>query len=482
MDRLINILAVTPWAIYEPALQTIREIASRAEISAAVLEEWKSKMGPSALATRLGDPLLMKRNGDHVAYKRGAVAVINVDGPIFPKSNMMTEISGATSLDLAARGLQIAVDNPDIRSIVLHFNTPGGVAFGIHEFAAQIRAARATKRVVGYAGGMAASAGMWLLAACGEVVVDKTALLGSIGVVTAASYQEKPDMYGEMTVEIVSSNAANKRPDPRTEEGRAEIRRTLDALEKSFLADVAADRRLTVAQVVERANRGGLMSGEEAIAAGFAERIGSFESLLAELAAGQTAPARNPAATGAANPTTETMMDPTTATPAAPAAAAPATPAPAPAAAAPVPAVPAAPAGDASANAVREERARVLGIQQHTLAGHETLAASCIENGTSLASFLQLQTSAEARLRAQAGTSVRTDAAVAPAPAAAPASAAPAAPASIDPNLPLEARCKAQWDTDAKLQAEFEGRFGAFLAYSKAHAEGRVKILGRKGA
>ena len=59
------------------------------------------------------------------------------------------------------------------------------------------------------------AAGYWLAAACSEVVIDKTAMLGSVGVVIGIQ-----DKDGGRTIEFVSDVSPKKRLDPKTEAGR----------------------------------------------------------------------------------------------------------------------------------------------------------------------------------------------------------------------------------------------------------------------
>ena len=60
-----------------------------------------------------------------------------------------------------------------------------------------------------------------LASATEKIIVNPSALVGSIGVVTTIPVQEQPDQDGYKNIEIVSSNAALKRPDPKTKEAPA---------------------------------------------------------------------------------------------------------------------------------------------------------------------------------------------------------------------------------------------------------------------
>jgi len=255
----LDLITAQPWAIDPDALETILQVAARANDA------------PDAVAAKLGRPL---DNARKVTERDGA-AIIPITGPIFRRANLFTEISGATSVEVLARDIQAAADNPSIERIVLEIDSPGGQATGIAELAGQIRAiATDTKPVIAYVDGMAASAAYWLAAAAPEIVADKTALLGSIGVV--ATYRPEKNA----PIKIISSLSPLKQATPDTEQGRAELQRIIDELAAIFVADIAAYRGTTAAHVAEHFGRGGVLLGDPAVAAGMANRIGSFESLF----------------------------------------------------------------------------------------------------------------------------------------------------------------------------------------------------------
>ncbi|TCO83078.1 peptidase S49-like protein [Plasticicumulans lactativorans] len=231
---------------------------------------------PEALAARLGQPL----DNTRAVEVRDGVAIVPVIGPIFRYANLFTELSGATSTQVLATDIRAALDDRGVRALVLDINSPGGEATGINELAQMIATARAEKPVVAYVGGMAASAAYWLASAAGDVVIDPTALLGSIGVVMARQLSGA-DPKGRRTLEFVSSNAPLKRADPESDAGRAEMQRLVDDLEAVFIGAVAGYRRTTPARVTTDFGRGGLLVGKAAITAGMADRLGSLEAVIA---------------------------------------------------------------------------------------------------------------------------------------------------------------------------------------------------------
>ena len=188
---------------------------------------------------------------------------------------------------MLATDIQTALDDPQIKAIALNADSPGGEATGINELAEMIYQARGTKPIKAYVGGQAASAMYWIASAADEVIVDDTAQLGSVGVVL--SLRKREDRPGEKSYEIVSSNAPNKRPDMETEAGRAQLQTRTDELASVFLDKVARNRNIPREEVNDRFRQGGIATGALAVEAGMADRLGSLESLIAELA-GSTSP------------------------------------------------------------------------------------------------------------------------------------------------------------------------------------------------
>lgn len=266
MPRALELAASQPWLMMPDALDNLLTISDR--------------MGdPVALATKRGERLEETRR----VTMRGNVAVVPVTGPIFRYANLFTEISGATSTQVLATDIQRALDDPKVKSIVLNIDSPGGVASGINELAEMIYAARSRKRIVAYIGGMGASAAYWIASAAGEIVVDETSLAGSIGVVVEAVVEDDKKA-GRARYQIVSRNAPNKRPDLGTEEGRAKVGETIDAMAEVFVGKVARNLGVSAEKVPEMGDHGGIRVGADAVKHGLAHRTGSLESLITELA------------------------------------------------------------------------------------------------------------------------------------------------------------------------------------------------------
>lgn len=269
--RIWNRIAGEPWAITETALQTILEIAARENES------------PQAVAAKLGRNL----QNTYSVTERDGVAIIPVTGPLFRYANLFTMISGASSYELIARDFTTALENPQIKAIILDIDSPGGEVNGVSELSNMVYAARDKKPVVAYASGDAASGAYWIASAADEIVVSETSALGSIGVV--GMYQGKSAKSAD-AVEIVSSQSPHKRLDPTSDEGRNRLQARIDSMADVFIGTIARNRDVSAENVQNHYGGGDVMIGAKAVSAGLADRVGSLEGLIAELSASQKSP------------------------------------------------------------------------------------------------------------------------------------------------------------------------------------------------
>lgn len=280
MTRVFQALTAMQWAIDPAWLPLISALAQRnasaPEVEAAVgwvKRDYEAMAGPGA----------QRLAGAARAYIVDGVAILPITGPIFPRANMMTEMSGATSITMLQNDFRAAMESKEVGAIMLLMDTPGGAVSGVNSFADQVAAGAKKKMIHAHVMGSAASAGYWIVSSASEISLERTGMVGSIGVVSAVPKQVEPDAEGYIEVEIVSSNAPNKRPDPTSEEGAATIRSMLDAIEAEFIADVARGRKTTATKVKSGFKKGGVALGAEAVSLGMADRVQSQDQALAGL-------------------------------------------------------------------------------------------------------------------------------------------------------------------------------------------------------
>ncbi len=219
------------------------------------------------------------------------VAVIPIIGPIVKYGNMFSEISGATSVSKLTKDFNSALSDEAVNAIMFEIDSPGGEANGINEFSEQIYNARGVKPLQAYISGQGCSAAYWIASACdvGKLYLDETAMAGSIGVAAVVKDNEAKDAAdGIKTYKFVSEGSENKRPDLETDEGKRVVLESLNAMAHVFRNKVARNRSgnsssLTVRDVIEKFNRGGVLMGEAAVKAGLADGISSYKEVLNNL-------------------------------------------------------------------------------------------------------------------------------------------------------------------------------------------------------
>jgi len=255
------------WAMLPDHLALLFEIAAREHLDEGGIE---------AIAAKIGRPL----DNSRTVSVRDGVAIIPIEGAIFPRASLFTAISGGVSVDTIAADFATALADPAITGIVLLIDSPGGDKNGVAETADMVYAARGRKPIVAYGRELVASAAYWIAAAADEVVIASDALVGSIGVVAGVA---DPSQRGGRSIQFVSSQSPHKRIDPTTETGRARIQARVDTVADLFIATVARYRGVTTAKVIADFGQGDVLIGQRAVDAGLADRLGSFEGVVAEL-------------------------------------------------------------------------------------------------------------------------------------------------------------------------------------------------------
>jgi signal peptide peptidase SppA len=227
---------------------------------------------------------------DELYQRAGDVAVIGIYGTISMRPSIFTTWSGGTSAETVGRAVDAAANDRTIRCILLDVDSPGGSVFGIPECAAKIAAARDRKKVVAVANPMIASAAYWLASQAGEIVVTPSGEVGSVGVIAAHLDESKADEIAGLKYTLVTAGKYKAEYDgsqPLSGEARDYLQQQVDALYGMFVKDIASGRKTTQKDVRENFGEGRMLLAAEAVKAGMADRVGTFEEVLnAEVQAG----------------------------------------------------------------------------------------------------------------------------------------------------------------------------------------------------
>ncbi len=214
------------------------------------------------------------------------IAIITITGSLVNRGAWIGANSGLTSYEGIGHQIRTAAADPAVHSVILDLHSPGGEAVGAFETAALVRDLTATKRTVAIVNGMAASAAYAIASGASEIVTTETGVSGSIGVVLLhADFSRQLDRDG-VTPTLIHAGAhkVDGNPfEPLSDDVRDSLQAEVDSFYDAFLATVAKGRGNRLSTAAARNTEARTFIGQAAVAAGIADRIGTFESVLVEL-------------------------------------------------------------------------------------------------------------------------------------------------------------------------------------------------------
>jgi signal peptide peptidase SppA len=214
------------------------------------------------------------------------IAVIPIHGTLVRRTVGLEAESGLTSYTRIAADVDAAVANPAVAGLLLDIDSPGGEAGGVFELAERIRSASLRKPIWAHAGDSAFSAGYAIACAAQRVTLARTGGVGSIGVIALHIDQSVRNAQNGLSVTALYAGAHKNDATPHaplTPQATDALQTEIDRLYALFVDHVAAMRGLGADAV--RATQAALYFGEDAVAAGLADGVASFDAVLAEFAA-----------------------------------------------------------------------------------------------------------------------------------------------------------------------------------------------------
>lgn len=196
-----------------------------------------------------------------VSYSEN-IATISIKGMMLREKSIWTNAGLATSTEEVLEEIKSALDKG--MNVDLVIDSGGGVVSGVSVLADYIHENR--DRINTFGKGTVASGAMWVFSAGGNRYAEDTTLLGSIGVVSTVYDDSKYwEEQGIILRDVVSDNAKNKRPDYKTSEGIGALKATLTQVEEIFIDAVMRNLGMNKIEVIENFNRGGMITGKQAM-------------------------------------------------------------------------------------------------------------------------------------------------------------------------------------------------------------------------
>lgn len=289
MLRLLAEFYTTPWAL-DPAVHAQMEM---------ILERWATgiKLSAEQLQAAVGQApqAAADRRAQMSQAGGGAVAVIPVYGVLTHRAHAKSISTPMTSTEELSAQIRAAVASPDVGSIVLDVDSPGGSVFGVQEVADTIFSLRGSKPIIAVANAQAASGAYWIASQADELVITPSGAVGSIGAFMA--HDDKSEKYAKDGVKRTFVYAGKYKVEghdtgPLEGEGLAHAQAMVDSFYSSFVRAVAKGRGVSV----ETARgpdfgEGRMVLARQAVAGGMANRIATLDEVVA-----QQAKSRRPAA------------------------------------------------------------------------------------------------------------------------------------------------------------------------------------------
>lgn len=166
----------------------------------AITEPWLEKLCAIAEAHADGKPPEFKaQDSEDEGYDPGFdlindVAIVPVSGPIFPKANLMTALSGATALSELSETIKSALSiRPS--AVILNMDTPGGSVSGLADFCSWLHGVCQASPfpIVSLTNPLSASAGFMISSQCDMAYSTEGGATGSIGVISRMNNYDRAE-------------------------------------------------------------------------------------------------------------------------------------------------------------------------------------------------------------------------------------------------------------------------------------------------
>lgn len=242
-----------------------------------------------AAGLRAGSPHSLDLVPDpHYRLAAGGIAVVPVLGPLVARGDWLTQLLGASDYTSIAAAAEAAFAEPSTRAVLLELDSPGGEVGGLFDLVERLSALRnaSGKPLWAAASESALSAAYAIASAADRIYVSRTAEVGSIGVVAAHLDESQADAMAGHKWTLI--HAGERKIDghahaPLSAQAYAAVQADVDVLHGELVALVARNRRVAPEAVHD--TQAAIYRGRRGIEHGLADRLGTLDGALAELAA-----------------------------------------------------------------------------------------------------------------------------------------------------------------------------------------------------
>lgn len=276
IPNIIEEVFSTPWLITEQGLKNITTILER-------------KTSGEHLSAEEMDMVIQMRDRNDNTFElptEPSIGVLPIKGSLFPRANLFSSMSGGASVEQLRSNFKAMLESDMVTSILLDFNTPGGKADMIAEFANDIFNARGKKPIIASVNSMSASAGYYLASQADEIYATDSGVIGSIGVIAVHQEKSKQEEKAGITTTVFTSGeykGIGNPHEPLTESDKFHLQSQLDETYTEFIDAVARGRGVDATLVLENYGKGLVYKSKKALSRGMIDGIETYDTTLARM-------------------------------------------------------------------------------------------------------------------------------------------------------------------------------------------------------
>jgi signal peptide peptidase SppA len=289
--RLQSVDATTHRNAYE---QNGEKMGWRDSYSSGILpEEIRENHEAFLDAMNIGDtsgagrqPFGVNADGSRKSYPvDGGVALLAITG-VMQKADAYS-MEDATSTVRARRVVRQAMNDGDIKAVLIRFDTPGGTVAGNDDLATDVRKLAQMKPTYAYCEDLCASAGYYVASQCNAIYANSSALIGSVSsLLTTYDYSAMFEAMGVESVVITPDDAPYK--------GTGAMGSVLTDAQRNYLKGIVTDSATQFRNAVKRGRGfsdeqlaaiwdGRVFPAKEARSLKLIDGITSYDNVLATL-------------------------------------------------------------------------------------------------------------------------------------------------------------------------------------------------------
>lgn len=204
------------------------------------------------------------------------LAIIDVDGPLVNGSAGFLRLFGVIGYDDVKESIQAALDDSNVKSILMMYRSGGGHATGSPDMGDFIRAADAIKPVVSYAAETMASAAYWMGISGRYVASNQLATSGSVGTAMVHTDMTKALADRGITKTVFRSGKykmLGQPYEPLNDEAKAYYNEQVQLSADLFLEYAAERRGVSATEFDKKMGQGRVFLGTQAVEAGVVDAV-----------------------------------------------------------------------------------------------------------------------------------------------------------------------------------------------------------------